>query len=203
MKKYEAKSFFGDRNICIVNKHYINDGKGTIIARNENVEFETASTIKMFILATLFDEVENGTKSLSDVLTYSKNHEIDGSGILKSMEEGTLISEEASLQMLEICKMQHYNSMLTKSFPQYFMDSDNYEEEIIYAASKSGSMDECRNDGGIVSTLYGKYVIVLLNKDFKDKMYYEEHPATVFGAKVSRLIFDQYLTLEGALKKYN
>ncbi|MDF2473894.1 MAG: beta-lactamase [Anaerocolumna sp.] len=267
----ELKSYDGCMGI------YINDGKGTIIARNENEEFETASTIKMFILTSLFDEVEKGNKSLNDMLVFNKSHRIDGSGILKSMEEGTqlsvkniatlmiiisdniatnmlieylglntindciqklgcthtklhnpidfnkytklgtttpkeyaslferivegtLISAEASRQMLGICKMQHYNSMLTKSFPQYFMDSDNYEEEIIYVASKSGSMNACRNDGGIVSTPYGKYVIVLLNKDFQDGMYYPEHPATVFGAKVSRLIFDQYLTLEGSLK---
>ncbi len=86
-------------------------------------------------------------------------------------------------------KKQHYNSTLTKSFPQYFLDSeDTGEEELIYVASKSGSMDVCRNDGGIVSTPYGKYVIVLFNKNFTDPIYYPYHPAAVFGSKVSSLI---------------
>ena len=68
-------------------------------------------------------------------------------------------------------------------------------------ASKSGSMNACRNDGGIVHTPYGEYVIVIMNKNFSDAIYYDDHPALVFGAKVSRLIFDQYLALEGRLVK--
>ena len=90
--------------------------------------------------------------------------------------------------------------MLTKFFPQYYMDADNYEEEIIAVASKSGSMDACRNDGGIISTPYGSYIIVLFNKNFSDSLYYPDHPATVFGARVSRLIFDQYLALNGKIR---
>ncbi len=43
-------------------------------------------------------------------------------------------------------------------------------------ASKSGSMNACRNDGGIVHTPYGEYVIVLMNKDFHDVIEYNEHP---------------------------
>ena len=55
-------------------------------------------------------------------------------------------------------------------------------------------------DGGIVTTPYGSYVIVMLHKEFSDKQYYPEHPATVYGGRVSRLIFDQYLALEGRIK---
>ena len=54
-------------------------------------------------------------------------------------------------------------------------------------------------DAGTISTPYGKYVIVLFNKEFSDAMYYPEHLATVFGSKVSRLVFDQFLALEGRL----
>lgn len=255
---------------------YINDLKGNIVAFNENEKFETASTIKVFILAALFQKVHEGNASLSDKLIYEERHQIDGSGVLCSLELGTklsvlnvatlmiivsdniatnmmieylgleyinkciqnfgfkdtvlhnsidfekyehlgtstptdyakifemiakeeLVSKEASVKMLEILKQQHYNTMLTKSLPPCYLDPDNYTEEIIYFASKSGCMDECRNDGGIVSTPYGKYVIVMFNKDFSDKMYYPEHPATVFGSRVSRLVFDQYLALEGRI----
>ncbi len=264
----ELKSYDGKMGI------YITDLKKNIITFNEDEKYETASIIKVFILAALFREIESGRKSLSDMLVYEPEFAIDGSGILSSLEigtvlsvknlatlmiivsdniatnilihylgievinqhiselgckdtklhnvldfekyhqlgtttprdyasvfermaMGTLVSKRASDEMLAICRMQHYNSMLTKFFPQYYMDPDNYEEEIFYVASKSGSMNACRNDGGIVSTPYGRYVIVLLNKGFSDQMYYPEHPATVFGARVSRLVFDQYLTLEG------
>lgn len=269
--KVELKSYDGTMGI------YINDFKGNVIAMNADETFETASTIKVFILAACFEAIENKTASLSDMLEYKAEHSIDGSGIMGSLEvgtmlsvknlatlmiivsdniatnilidylgvdninaciqrlgcrdtilhnpidfakydklgtstprdyaslfermaQGTLISPSASEQMLAICKQQHYNSMLTKSIPAYYLDPDNFDEEIIYVASKSGSMNACRNDGGIVSTPYGKYVIVLFNKNFSDAMYYPEHPATVFGAKVSRLIFDQFIALEGRLK---
>lgn len=267
----ELKSYDGTMGI------YINDLKGNVIAINADETFETASTIKVYILAALFDAIEQGKASLIDMLEYKAEHTIDGSGVMNSLEvgtvlsvknlatlmiivsdniatnilidylgvenindciqrlgchdtilhnpidfakydklgtstprdygsmfermaQGTLISAEASAQMLAICKQQHYNSMLTKSIPAYYLDPDNFDEEIIYVASKSGSMNACRNDGGIVSTPYGKYVIVLFNKEFSDAMYYPEHPATVFGSKVSRLIFDQFIALEGRLK---
>lgn len=267
----ELKSYDGKMGI------YIDDFKGNVITFNADEKYETASTIKVYILAALFDEIEKGNKSLKDMLEYKQSHAVDGSGIMSSLEvgtvlsvqnlatlmiivsdniatnilidylgidtintsiqslgckdtvlyntlhfdlyrklgtttprdyagmfermaKGTLISKEASAQMIAICKQQHYNSMLTKNMPPYFMDPDNYEEEVISFASKSGSMNACRNDGGIVSTPYGSYVIVMLNKEFNDAMYYPDHPATVFGARISRLIFDQYMALEGKLK---
>lgn len=267
----ELKSYDGLMGI------YINDLKGNVIRINAEEKFETASTIKLFVLAALFERVEKGELALSDLLEYRPEHVIDGSGILNSLEIGTklslknvatlmiivsdniatnmlidflgvdaindcikrlgckdtvlhnridfakydklgtstpadyasmwermalgtLISPKASEEMLAICRQQRYNSMLVKSLPPYYLDPDNYDEEIIYVASKSGSMDACRNDGGIVSTPYGKYVIVMFNKNFSDNQYYAEHPATVFGSRVSRLVFDQYLALEGRLK---
>lgn len=257
---------------------YVNDFHGNTIEINIDEKYETASTVKTYILGTLFEEVEKRSKSLEDKLIYTKENEIEGSGILISLDYGVeltvknvatlmiivsdnvatnmmidylgldtinafmqahgfkdtilhnkinftkydklgtttprdygkifemicreeLVSTESSRLMLEIFKKQHYNSGITKNFPQYFLDSeDTGEEELIYVASKSGSMDACRNDGGIVSTPYGKYVIVLFNKNFTDPIYYPDHQATVFSAKVSRLIFDQYLALKGRIK---
>ena len=99
--------------------------------------------------------------------------------------------------MLEIFKKQHYNSMITKNFPAVYMDSDNTDDVMVNVASKSGSMNACRNDGGIIYTPYGPYVLVMFNKKFSDAMYYPAHPATVFGARVSRMLFDQFIALEG------
>lgn len=125
----------------------------------------------------------------------------DYAGIFIRLAKGELISPEADRQMLDIFKKQHYNSMITKDFPPYFMDSDNTDDVLISVASKSGSMDGCRNDGGVVFTPYGPYVIVMFHKNFSDAMYYPGHPAAVFGARVSRMILDQYLALEGKFYK--
>lgn len=267
----ELKSYDGTMGL------YIDDLKGNVITRFPDEKFETASTIKVYILAALFDAIGQGKASLKDMLTCEERFWIDGSGILGSLEVGTtlsvknvatlmiivsdniatnmlidylgidninaciqklgckdtvlhnvldfakyhqlgttsprdyasmfvriqnrtLVSPKASEQMWQILSQQHYNSMIVKSLPQFYVDSDNYDEQLFWFASKSGSMNACRNDGGIITTPYGSYVIVMLNKDFSDKQYYPDHPATVFGSRVSRLIFDQYLTLEGRLK---
>lgn len=257
---------------------YVNDLKGNIINLNGEEVFETASSIKAFILACLYDEVEHGRKHLEDMLTCDERYYINGSGLLRSLDMGVtltvkntailmiivsdniatnmiidylgidtintfikntgfahtvlhnpihfeiysqlgsstpedygrfyellakkrLVSEHASEEMIEIFKKQHYNRMLTKDLPQYLLDSeDTGEEELITVASKSGSMDACRIDGGIVNTPYGSYVIVLMHKKFHDPLYYPDHQATIYGARISRLIFDQYMALEGRLK---
>ncbi len=109
-----------------------------------------------------------------------------------------LWSPEISRQMLAIFKDQHYNTMLTADFPQYYLDSeDTGDEELIYVASKSGSMDACRNDGGLVYTPYGSYSLIIFTKKFKDPLYYKEHEAIRYGSKASRLVLDQYLALKG------
>lgn len=267
----ELKSYDGTMGL------YIDDLKGNVITRFPDEKFETASTIKVYILAALYDAIGQGKASLKDMLTCEERFWIDGSGILGSLEVGTtlsvknvatlmiivsdniatnmlidylgidninaciqklgckdtvlhnvldfakyhqlgtttprdyasmfvriqnrtLVSPEASEQMWQILSQQHYNSMIVRSLPQFYVDPDNYDEQLFWFASKSGSMNACRNDGGIITTPYGSYVIVMLNKDFSDKQYYPDHPATVFGSRVSRLIFDQYLTLEGRLK---
>ena len=121
----------------------------------------------------------------------------DYASIFARLAKGELISPSADGKMVEILKKQHYNTMITRDFPPVYMDSDNTDEILISVASKSGSMDACRNDGGIVFTPYGPYVIVMFHKEFSDAMYYPAHPATVFGARVSRMILDQFLALEG------
>ncbi len=123
----------------------------------------------------------------------------DYASIFARLAKGELISPSADGKMVEILKKQHYNTMITRDFPPVYMDSDNTDEILISVASKSGSMDACRNDGGIVFTPYGPYVIVMFHKEFSDAMYYPAHPATVFGARVSRMILDQFLALEGRL----
>ena len=266
--KAEIMSYDGKMGI------YLDDFHGNVIALGKDEPYETASTIKTYILACLFDEVTKGNKSLEDVLEYKPEHVVDGSGVLislepgamlrvkdaatfmiivsdnvatnmiidylgldtinrciqalgfkdtvlynpvhfdqykrlgtstpndyasifKSLVKGELISPKADKMMLEILKKQHYNSMITKDFPPVYMDSDNTDEILISVASKSGSMDACRNDGGVVFTPYGPYVIVMFHKEFSDAMYYPAHPATSFGARVSRMVLDQFLTLEG------
>ena len=257
---------------------YANDFKVNIIEINSGEKFETASTIKSFILAELFRQVKEKKVDLNQMMKYEKENFVVGSGILRHLDYGVemtvkniatlmiiisdniatnmmidllgidninntcndlgfkdtllhnkidfdkypklgtttpkdygrlfemiykkeLWSEDLSQEMIEIFKQQHYNTILTRDLPQYFLDSENTgDEELFSIASKSGSMDACRNDGGIVYTPYGGYVIALFTKDFVDNLYYNDHESYRFGGKVSRLIFDQYLALKGKFK---
>ena len=124
----------------------------------------------------------------------------DYAALLAQIAKGTLVSPQASAAMLGILRQQHYNTMLIHDFPQFYLDCEETgEPELIWVASKSGSMNACRNDGGIIHTPYGEYVIVLMNKNFHDIIEYNDHPAMVYGARVSRMILDQILACEGRL----
>lgn len=257
---------------------YANDFKGNIIELNSGEEFETASCIKVYVLAELYRQIHEKKINRDDMVKYKKENYVVGSGILRALDLGVemtvrdiailmiiisdniatniliellgvdninktckdlglndttlhnkidfdnyeklgtttpkdygkffellynkqMWSEEISNEIIDILKEQHYNTILTKSLPPYFLDSeDTGEEELISIASKSGSMNACRNDGGIIFTPYGGYVIVIFTKNFKDNLYYQDHESNVFGSRVSRLIFDHYLSLKGKLE---
>ena len=236
---------------------FVDDLRGSTVEIGADEEFETASTIKAFILAVLYLQASRGRADLEEEITYEASQFVDGSGMLRALgvgaklkvkdtatmmiicsdniatnmiidylgldtinacirelgfghtvlhnplhfdRYGTLVSKEASAAMLGIFRQQHYNTMLTHDFPQFYLDCEETgEPELIWVASKSGSMNACRNDGGIIHTPYGEYVIVLMNKEFHDIIEYNDHPAMVYGARVSRMILDQILACEGKL----
>ena len=267
----ELYSYHGQMSV------FVDDLQGRTVEIGADEAFETASTIKAYILAALYLQAGRGRASLDQTITYRPEHFVDGSGMLRALgvgaalkvrdaatmmiicsdniatnmvidylgldainqcirelgfahtvlhnplhfdcydklgtttprdyaalfarlAKGALVSPEASAEMLSIFRSQHYNAMLTAGFPPYYLDCEETgDPELIWVASKSGSMDACRNDGGIVHTPYGEYVIVLMNKNFDDIIEYNAHPAMVYGARVSRMILDQILACEGRL----
>ena len=267
----ELYSYHGQMSV------FVDDLQGRTVEIGADETFETASTIKAYILAALYLQAGRGKASLDQTITYRPEHFVDGSGMLRALGVGTalkvrdaatmmiicsdniatnmvidylgletinaciqelgfahtvlhnplhfdrydrlgtttprdyaalfarlargeLVSPGASAEMLSIFRSQHYNAMLTAGFPPYYLDCEETgDPELIWVASKSGSMDACRNDGGIVHTPYGEYVIVLMNKNFDDIIEYNAHPAMVYGARVSRMILDQILACEGRL----
>ena len=256
---------------------FADDLRGHTVEVGADEEFETASTIKVFLLAALYLQAGRGKADLEAEIPYEASQYVDGSGMLRALgvgarlkvrdaatmmiicsdniatnmlidylglstinacirelgfarttlhnslhfdryrqlgtttpreyaalfariAKGQLVSPAASAEMLHILRQQHYNAMLTRDFPQYYLDCEETgAEELLWVASKSGSMNACRNDGGIFHTPYGEYVLVLMNKDFHDIIEYNDHPALVYGARVSRMILDQVLACEGRL----
>ena len=273
-KRIDAELCGLDATLCV----YADDLRGHVVERGADEPFESASTIKIFVLGCLYDQAERGKARLDEVLTYEEKHFVDGSGMIRSLgpgaqlraadvatlmiicsdniatnmlidylgldtinafirsigcgsttlhrrlasdnwgeplgtitprdmgrfftllARGELVSPEASDAMRTILRQQHYNTMLAGNLPPYYTDAEESgaDPDLIYTASKSGSMDACRNDGGLVHTPYGDYVVVLMCKDFANKLEVNDHPAFVYGGRVSRLLFDQYLALEGS-----
>jgi len=228
----EIMSFSGVMGI------YASDLRGRVISIADQ-SFETASTIKSYILAVLFHKVQTGEKNLGDLLAFTAENAVNGSGLLRSLElgtqlsvknlatlmiiisdnvatnmlieylgleeinrciesmgfsatklhckiggenwarlgtttpsdygrlferiaTGTLTGPEGDGEMLEILKGQHYNSLLANALPPYYLDSDNYKDEEIFSlASKGGSINACRNDGGIMVTPFGNYAMTI------------------------------------------
>ena len=257
---------------------YADDLRGGVIERDADEPFETASTIKTFLLAALFDRIGRGEASLTEELEYREEEYVSGSGVIRDLafgskmpvynlavlmitvsdniaanmlidylgvdginesigrlgfrqtvlhnslhfdryrrlgtttpreygtlfarlSRGELVSPESDGRMIAILRRQHTNTMLTRDFPPVLLDSeDTGEEELFWVASKSGSMDAVRADGGIVHTPCGEYVLVLMSKEFSDPIYYPEHPALVFGGRVSRMLLERYLALEGRFR---
>ena len=260
---------------------FVDDLHGHTVEIGADEEFETASTIKAYILAALYLQASRGKASIEEKITYKPEHFVDGSGMLRALgvgaslkvkdaatmmiicsdniatnmvidylgldtinaciremgfahtvlhnplhfdiynnlgtttprdyaslfaqvAKGTLVSAEASAEMLAIFRQQHYNTMLTHDFPQFYLDCEETgDTKITQAWLCMPVVPATREaeDGGIVHTPYGEYVIVLMNKDFHDIIEYNDHPSMVYGARVSRMILDQILACEGELYK--
>ncbi|MDQ3692255.1 MAG: class A beta-lactamase-related serine hydrolase [Chloroflexota bacterium] len=67
---------------------------GEEIRVNADEETATASTIKVPILIALFRQVEAGTVALDDKLTYTAKSRVPGSGILRDLLPGIVLSVE-------------------------------------------------------------------------------------------------------------
>jgi beta-lactamase class A len=86
-----------------------------------------------------------------------------------------LVSRDASDRMVELLLEQDINDRIPALLP-----------EEVKVAHKTGELDNVRNDGGIVSTPGGRYVIVVMSYDI------DAAEATEAIAEVSRLVYERY-----------
>ncbi len=120
--------------------------------------------------------------------------------LFEMIYKGSIYTKKLCCEMLDILSKQHYNSLLSRKLPQWLLDAENTgEEEVLKIASKSGSMDNCRNDGGVIFTPFGDFIVVVFTKDFKDKIYYSDHESYRFAPNITRMLFDQFIAKKGCL----
>lgn len=119
-----------------------------------------------------------------------------------------IINEEISKNILELLKKQKQNDMIVKGLPQLdILFKGTNQSKIKYIASKSGSiiytgkeMKNARNDGGIISTIYGEYIISIFISDIDDLQFNYDNKGIELGAEIGKIIFDEFIKNRGELK---
>ncbi len=104
--------------------------------------------------------------------------------------------------MRNVFSQQHYNTMLADASPVLHRPRRIPRGSGSDLCSQQKRLhDACRNDGGLIHTPYGDYVLVMMCTDFANKLEVNDHPSVIYGNRVSRMLFDQYLALEGSFVK--
>lgn len=146
-----------------------------------------------------------------DILKYMKfgsTTPYEYSLMFKKIYNKEIISKEHSEKMLEILKQQENNSLLTKFLPtKDVILRGTDESNIKYIASKSGTIiltddleKNSRNDGGIISTIYGDYIVSIFISNIDDLRYNCDNKAIEIGAKINKQIYDEFIINKGVFE---
>lgn len=114
---------------------------------------------------------------------------------------GKAINEDVSSSVLEILKKQKHNDMLIKGLPQEAVLFKGTDDSFInYIASKSGTiiwkgreMQNTRNDGGIISTNYGDYIVSIFITNIDDLQFNYDNRGIELGSKINKDIFEYFI----------
>lgn len=129
--------------------------------------------------------------------------------VFEMLYKGKIINKEISDQCLDILKRQGHREMLEKYLPPLDMvlmgtDASN----INYIASKSGGIvweddkvKNIRNDGGIISTKNGDYIISIFISNLDDLRYNFDNIGIEIGGQISQLIYENFTENKGKIKK--
>ena len=82
---------------------FVDDLHGHTVEIGADEEFETASTIKAYILAVLYLQAGRGKASLEEKITYKPEHFVDGSGMLRALGVGASLKVKDAATMMIIC----------------------------------------------------------------------------------------------------
>ena len=124
------------------------------------------------------------------------------------ISKNEMINSQISQNCLEILKLQKHNDMIVKYLsPMDLIFKGSEKSNINYIASKSGSivwngneMKNARNDGGIISTQYGDYIISIFVSNLDDLSFNSDNKGIEIGGKISKLIYDNFIENEGEIK---
>ncbi|MGI9054425.1 MAG: serine hydrolase [Pyrinomonadaceae bacterium] len=99
--------------------------------------------------------------------------------LLEMLENGKLVSKEASAEMLAILKRQQYKDGIGRGLP-----------DATVSASKSGALDKLRSDVGIIYTPRGRIAMAITTDDMPDVFYNQENPGLKMLWNLSQILQD-------------
>ena len=121
--------------------------------------------------------------------------------------EGRVINKTISKNCLEVLKKQKHNDMLVKYLPTNdVLFKGTKDSNIKYIASKSGTiiwegteMKNARNDGGIISTIYGDLIVSIFISNLDDLSFNFDNKGIELGGKIVKLVYDNFINNKGKL----
>lgn len=147
---------------------------------NKNIENIGCNNTKLY---SKFKSVENEIFSETTAYDYYL--------VWKKLNNYELFNKEITQEIISIMKNQKYHEMVGDGIDKVYKE---IEKPIVnYIVSKSGKYESVRNDGGIVSTIYGNYILTIMIKDFKDTNYLNDEHVYNMGRKISNIIFNEYM----------
>lgn len=179
------------------------------IATNKLIEFLGIENINNTIRELGFkDTILFNKLDLLKYFKFGQTTPYEYAKAYKMILNNEIVNEEVSKNILEVLKKQKHNDMLVKGLDNLdvlFKGTD--KSNINFIASKSGTIisiiDELknvRNDGGIISTIYGNYIISLFISDIDDLQFNYDNKAIELGGKVSEVVYKSFIENKGELR---
>lgn len=134
-------------------------------------------------LYRLFKSAEN--EAFSETTAY------DYYLVWKKLNNYELFNEEITQEIINIIKNQKYHEMVGDGIDKVYKEVENPFIKCII--TKSGKYQSIRNDGGIVATKYGNYILTIFIKDFKDEGYRNDEYVYNQGRHISNIIFNEFM----------
>jgi beta-lactamase class A len=99
--------------------------------------------------------------------------------LLEMLENGQVVSKEASAEMLNILRRQQYKEAIGRNLP-----------DTIPSASKSGALDRLRSDVGIIYTRRGRIAMAITVDDMTEVQYVSDNSGLLIIWKLSQILQD-------------
>ena len=178
----------------------------------DNIPGSNSGIIKNFDYGLKFKNTRLLHKiNLPKYLEFATTTPYEYARVFEMLYNGEIVNQEVSDNCLNILKRQEHRDMIEKYLPPLDMvlmgdDTSN----INYIASKSGgivwednNVKNIRNDGGIISTKSGDYIISIFISNLDDLRYNFDNKGIEIGGQISKLIYDNFIKKndEGEIKR--